>query len=63
MREFKVGDRVYHPDFGEGIIERKGLTEFLFISFTNIPTNQIFYPDGRFCKNGEITLRKLEKEE
>ena len=29
MREFEIGDKVYHPDFGEGIIRSIAITSTL----------------------------------
>lgn len=69
MREFEIGDKVYHPDFGEGIITRMPVNflnpdeTMLEVSFEKERKILGFFPNGRFCKNGEITLRKLEKEE
>lgn len=69
LKEFNVGDKVYHPDYGEGkvILTNRpmhyqiqvefGSTKDEFLEWVN------FTREGRMFEKGEITLRHLENEE
>lgn len=60
-KEFKVGDKVYHPDYGKGSVVN--VSEYkIYVHFMPTDWHEDFLLDGRMLESGEITLRHLENE-